>query len=113
MFPSISPSCDRCSQGPASLAHMFWNCPHITTYWNTTFQTLSKILKKQLKPDPIWALFGVKPVNVQLSDTKKQHGLFCDLVSTEIDSLVLETKNAPCSLSLNERYNGSFEIGEN
>lgn len=69
LFPSSSPSCDRCTQGPASLAHMFWNCPHVTTYWDTIFQTLSKILKKQLKPERIWALFGVRPANFRTPKT--------------------------------------------
>lgn len=110
MFPSISPSCDRCSQGPASLAHMFWNCPHITTYWNTIFQTLSKILKKQLKPEPIWALFGVKPVNVQLSDTQNSMVGFVTLLARRLILLCWKQKMPPAHSALMKDIMGHLKL---
>uniref|UniRef100_A0A673BYQ0 Arf-GAP with SH3 domain, ANK repeat and PH domain-containing protein 3-like n=1 Tax=Sphaeramia orbicularis TaxID=375764 RepID=A0A673BYQ0_9TELE len=37
----------------SSLSHMFWTCPNITTYWTETLETVSKIFKRQIPPDPI------------------------------------------------------------
>ena len=70
MFSSVDPLCDRCSQTPASLGHMFWKCPNIRNYWISVFQLLSEVLGKPLDPDPIMAIFGVNSDNVKLS--KKQ-----------------------------------------
>lgn len=99
MFSSVDPSCDRCKQGPASLAHMFWNCPHIITYWDKVFINLSKILKKTLKPDPILALFGVNPVTVELSNNQKNMTRFILLLARRLILLNWKSTVAP-SLSV-------------
>lgn len=38
--------------------HMFWACPSLENYWKEVFQTLSVILKIDLKPNPLVAIFG-------------------------------------------------------
>lgn len=110
MFPSVDPSCDRCTLGPASLAHMFWNCPYIITYWNTIFQTLSKILKKQIKPDPVLALFGVRPVAVQLSDTQDRMIRFVTLMARRLILLCWKQKKKPSHLALVKDILGHLKL---
>lgn len=70
MFPTVDPLCDRCGQAPASIAHMLWNCPRLCYYWVNIFKTLSEALKIRHKPDPVWALFGVKVATTVLSNTQ-------------------------------------------
>ena len=45
MFPGVDSTCDRCKVSPASLAHSFWHCPKLSTYWNSIFGTLSDVSK--------------------------------------------------------------------
>ena len=54
MFPTVDPLCDRCGQAPASIAHMFWNCPRLCNYWANIFKSLSEVLNIQLKPDTVY-----------------------------------------------------------
>lgn len=100
MVSSVGPSCDRCTRGLASLAHMFWNCPNIATYWNTVFQTLSKFLKYQLKPEPILPLSGVGSVDVQLSDTQTRMFCFVTLMARRLILLCWKQKTPPSHWTL-------------
>ncbi len=84
MFPSVNPSCDRCKQELALLAQMFWNCPRIIIYWNKIFQTLSEILQKQLKLDPVLAMFGVKLAAVELSNNQNNTICFVALLAQKL-----------------------------
>ena len=40
-------------------SHMFWTCPKLGTFWQSIFETFSKIFRKVLAPSPFIALFGV------------------------------------------------------
>ncbi len=71
MFPDIDSTCDRCKLSPTSLAHSFWLCPNLSTYWSSIFQTLSDIFKLTIQPDPLIAIFGIAgKENKNLSRTK-------------------------------------------
>ncbi|KAI5086460.1 hypothetical protein C0J45_6416, partial [Silurus meridionalis] len=59
IYTNVDPNCTRCHQAPASLAHMFWSCPSIGTFWSEIFNTFTYICKKNMDPDPIIAIFGV------------------------------------------------------
>lgn len=38
---------------------MFWSCPSLLNYWRIIFQTLSKILNRNVNLDPLTAVFSV------------------------------------------------------
>ncbi len=46
IFPDVDPSCDRCGQVPASLAHMFWSCPKLSSYWKKKNSDIVKNIAK-------------------------------------------------------------------
>lgn len=102
MFPTVNPLCDRCGQAPASLAHMFWTCPSITTYWVKIFQSLSEILQENIKPDPVLALFGVGSAAMELILSNNQKNVICfvTLLARRIILLNWKQKNPPAFQTL-------------
>ena len=60
MYPSSDNSCNTCKNSPATLAHMFWLCPKLVNYWSPTFESISKILKRPIAPNPLTAVFGIQ-----------------------------------------------------
>ncbi len=95
MFPSVDSTCDRCGQSGASLAHMFWMCPKIITYWSTIFQIMSDIIKRPLDPDPVLALFGVKDDNITISKSQYSVITFVMLLARRLILLNWKQKIPP------------------
>lgn len=58
IYDSVTPTCDRCKQSPASLIHMLWHCPSIHNYWT---DTLSEVVGEKIEPNALSPLFGVAP----------------------------------------------------
>lgn len=58
-YPSLSPICDKCKTNDGTLFHMYWMCPKLQIFWNNVFNTLSKILGRNVVPSPTLALFGL------------------------------------------------------
>lgn len=56
--PSIDPECDRCHSGSATLIHMFWSCPALSSFWRSIFVSLSAITSVEIPLCPIIGLFG-------------------------------------------------------
>lgn len=82
--PELDPTCDRCKQAHATLLHMFWTCPKLHHFWQSIFNTLSKILMEQIDPSPLTALFGVTPQAVNLSNCKSNMVAFCTLLARRL-----------------------------
>lgn len=62
LFPDKTANiCDRCSQTPCNLTHMFWACPKLTNYWQAFFKAISDILGIPVDPSPLIAIFAVGP----------------------------------------------------
>lgn len=36
IFPDMDSSCVKCGLGPATLAHMFWTCPSLSQFWESS-----------------------------------------------------------------------------
>lgn len=34
IYPNVDPNCICCHQAPASVAHMFWSCPSLGSFWS-------------------------------------------------------------------------------
>ena len=82
IYSEISPNCDKCKGGIASLIHMFWFCPALQNYWKDVFSTLSSILNYDLKPNPLIALFGTSnEVELYLNPTKRRTLSFAVLLA--------------------------------
>ncbi|KAI9999558.1 hypothetical protein NQD34_018412 [Periophthalmus magnuspinnatus] len=100
MFPGVDPSCERCGRDPASLSHTFWECPNITLYWTRIFETLTVILKTPIPMDPITALFGVPPANVNLNSKQKNILSYVTLLARRLILLNWKNKNPPTHQNL-------------
>ena len=60
MYSTVADSCNRCHNSPADLTHMFWSCPHLTTYWNKVLKVLADSLSLNLTPNAWMCIFGVQ-----------------------------------------------------
>lgn len=80
----IDPTCDRCRQDPATLLHMFWTCPKLCTFWQSIFETFSKIFGKGLAPSPFIALFGVAQMGSHLEMWERTILAFCSLLARKL-----------------------------
>lgn len=63
IFPNVDPACPRCKGQPADYMHMFWSCPKLYTFWANIFSPYSKVLQKDISPNPVCALFGFTSEN--------------------------------------------------
>lgn len=61
-FPQTSPFCGRCKTAQGTLAHQFWLCPLVQSFWKSIFNWYSCALKIHIDPDPETALFGVSNI---------------------------------------------------
>ncbi len=43
IYPNISLVCSKCSQSPATTAHMFWLCPKLEEFWKKIFESYKQI----------------------------------------------------------------------
>ena len=100
MYPNVNPSCDRCGQSPATLAHMFWHCSKLTPYWQGIFKSLSDIVGKPLDPDPLTAVFGVRGPNVRLSSVQNIMVTFVTLLARRLILLNWKQVRAPTYTAL-------------
>ena len=64
IYPNVSDTCNRCSQSPAGLIHMFWSCPKLTDFWFKIFDTLQMAYHFVADPHPLSALFGIPHTNI-------------------------------------------------
>uniref|UniRef100_A0A3B3HW57 Reverse transcriptase domain-containing protein n=1 Tax=Oryzias latipes TaxID=8090 RepID=A0A3B3HW57_ORYLA len=71
IFPNISPACDRCHQCPGNLIHTFWLCPKLLGYWTEVFSVISRIIERNVSPNPLSALFGIFSGPPSLSKSQK------------------------------------------
>ena len=73
IFPSVSPVCDKCSSAEGSLAHLFWFCPTLHSFWTAIFEWLSLAYSTDIQPNHDLAIFGCSvttthlPRNVQMA----------------------------------------------
>ncbi len=113
MFPSVDSTSDRCGQSGASLAHMFWKCPKIITYWSTIFQIMSDIIRRPLDPDPVLALFGVKDDNITISKSQYSVITFVMLLARRLILLNWKQKKKTDSFHLDKRGHAVSSVRKN
>lgn len=84
IFPNTDPTCERCHQADATLIHMFWECSKLFPYWTNIFDTISKVYKKNIEPNPVIALFGVTSQIPSLSSGEKSFIAFVSLLARRL-----------------------------
>lgn len=60
IFPGTSPLCFRGCELEGSMIYTWWTCPHIRSFWQKVFCTVSIITKKVIAPNPNIALLNGK-----------------------------------------------------
>ena len=100
MFQGINTACPRCGQDQATLAHTFWKCPSITSYWTKIFNMMSNVCQTKLDPDPMLALFGVHPGTTALLGKKKTVLKFVTVLSRRLILLNWNQTNPPTYINL-------------
>ncbi len=91
MFPGTSSLCNRCQCAEGTLIHMFWTCPKLEHFWRSIFNTLSVVLQCRLEPEPLVAMFGVAPEELQLSASMCKILAFSSLLARR--AILLKWKN--------------------
>lgn len=71
IFNTVSPLCEQCHLATANYSHMFWSCSSLTKFWSEIFCTLSKVVRVNVTPNVLAALFGVWSSPLSLSLPKK------------------------------------------
>lgn len=93
----IDPTCDRCGRDPATLLHMFWTCPEhkLCTFWQSIFETFSRIFGNRLAPSPFIALFGVAQMGSHLEVWERTMLAFCSLLARRLILLKWKDRTPP------------------
>ncbi len=93
--PSIDPECDRCHLGLATLTHMFWICPALSSFWGSVFYSLSAITSVDTTPSPIIGLFGVVPSRYALPTNFLHFVAFLTLLARRVILLNWKSPQPP------------------
>lgn len=93
LFPGSDPICIRCRQDPATLSHMFWLCPKLSSFWTGMFDTLSYLCNKTVSPNPLTALFGVIPQETSIASYQTEAVAFSTLLARRL--ILLSRKKVP------------------
>lgn len=66
IYPTVNPKCFRGCQLTGSMAHIWWECPRIRSFWNKMFALIQKVTNYQIPRTPAIAL-----LNANLPKTPK------------------------------------------
>ena len=87
--------CNRCSQTPCNLTHMFWACPRLSEFWLQFFKTISDILDINLTPTPHIAIFGKPPDNLRTTGIQNNVIAFASLIARKRILLLWKSAQPP------------------
>lgn len=59
IYPHVTDNCDKCHASPCNLTHMFYSCSQLSGFWQSYFNTMSKILSLTIKVSPHITIFGL------------------------------------------------------
>ena len=92
IYPNVSETCERCHIAKANMAHMFWSCNKLDTFWTTIFQTSSEAFSRDIQPSAEMAIFRVPGEGISMTNTMKNVLAFSTLLARR--RLLLEWKSA-------------------
>ena len=91
IYPGTDPTCQRCSNAPATLSHMFFSCQAIAPFWSSIFNTMSQMCGQDMSPNPMAAIFGVVPRELPLPSGQSRAVAFALLLARRL--LLLKWKD--------------------
>lgn len=84
IFPTVSPTCDKCQSSDATLFHGFVSCPKVTAYWCDVFNTMSNILNITLTPDPLLIILGTSESSRVLTKAQQRFLSYCIITAKKL-----------------------------
>lgn len=72
IYPTVSPMCNRCKSTISNLAHSFWSCSKLHSYWKNIFNCFSEAFGKSLEPNPLVAVLGATSVLTSANKREKE-----------------------------------------
>lgn len=81
IYPEVEDRCDKCKSSPCHLSHMFFFCPDLYNFWSSYFAIISKVLKVNLVPTPLIAIFGISDSSVVLNLVQRDILAFSSLIA--------------------------------
>lgn len=94
-FADVSPLCNRCKSADGTLAHTFWLCSHLFSYWENIFSCFSVAFGKCWKPDPLVAILGAASLLTSASKYEKRAILFGMVVAKKLILQVWKKDHVP------------------
>ena len=114
IYSTVADSCNRCHNSPADLTHMFWSCPHLTTYWNKVLKVLADSLSLNLTPNAWMCIFGVQGDGDKTLINKHKNKIsFSTLLARRRIFNGLEITPSPKLFYVAEGFGVLLKIGEN
>ena len=99
IYPDITDNCNRCSQSPGNLSHMFWSCPKLATFWKFFFDVMSEVLDTTILPCPQIAIFGVPEEGMVLTNKQQNVIGFASLIARRRILLHWKAESPPSTRS--------------
>lgn len=86
IYPTITNSCDKCHTSSCNLSHMYYSWQLLSSFWQSYFVTMSKILSIKIKVSPhivnIWVLRKLQPLHLQVVRNSGFHFFKCKMPSS-------------------------------
>lgn len=98
IYPNTDPHCLRCHQGLATLGHMFWSCPSLTSFWTQIFDAFTHMCGSHIPLDPVTAVFGVIGDHVKISTSQTYAIAFGSLLARRLILRQWKSANSPSFL---------------
>lgn len=96
LYPDkIDGKCNRCSQTPCNLTHMFWSCPKLIKFWQLFFKTISDVLNINITPTPHIAIFGKPPDELRTTNIQNNVIAFASLTARKRILLLWKSPQSP------------------
>ena len=96
IFPSVSPTCDKCRSADGSLGHLFWSCPKLRNFWVDIFQLYSDLYAIQLIPDSLIVILGCSNFSLTLPSPLQQALAFGMIVAKRVVLREWKSVSPPC-----------------
>lgn len=77
------------------MGHMFWTCPVVGPFWSAVFDTFSFMCGKEIKPDPVIAIFGVASENLSLPPGQSDALAFSSMLARRLILLKWKSNKPP------------------
>ena len=96
IFPTVSPTCDKCKTSDGTLAHLFWDCSKLSGFWDDIFHLYSVIYNKPMKPDGILVILHCSTYALTLPKALQEALAFGLVVAKRVILREWKSSSTPC-----------------